>query len=775
MPKYLIIFLFLALNTSAQTLLKGKINEPFANVQILEMKTGIQANDKGEYQITLRGGGTYTILVTAVGFEKISKTFKIKTNEIKELDFQLISQVVELQEVQVDGKSIELQKREEPIKIEVLDLKKVRSQSSSVPQLMNQIAGVKVRQVAGVGSETSININGLQDRSVRFFKDGIPMEYMGRAFNLSLIPVDQIANIEIYKGALPVDLGADALGGGVNIITDRNLDKSLSASFTAGSFSSYQANLNGFYRKKGSNFFTGISSYYVNAANNYSFEGTVLDPISQNLKPATVTRFHDGIKSTFVEGKFGFVDTKLADLIELNVSNFYMNREFQNGLVISKPIGEAYGIEKTNIVSLNYIKTFGRVKLSAFSAYSQTVQTLVDTSSNRYNWLGEIVSRGNTTGEIDGFKSLMTMQNRNVTSRLLATYVINDKNELKASITYTYSNRYGEDPLGERSFLTGEDPLTIPAYYQRNVSGIGLSSKLFKGRLSNMVNIKNYVLNTESSSWWNAKSNQTQVNNFGYGDAIKFDFSNYRFVRFSYERTTRLPDAFEFFGDNNLILPNPDLIPERSQNLNLAFTTNLDKAKKLSFEVNLFYRFTENFIQQRAIGIFFSNFENTDDAKIKGIESSLKWKLPRNFTMNAAVTLQDLRRVNTENAGKALEGARLPNIPYFYTNVNLKKDFEQFTKNCKASIYANYAFTEKYLLYPIPVSFEPELFQNNITVTDQIIPTQHQVDVGFTLLPQNIPFSFNVEAINLTDEKLFDTFRVQRPGRFLRLKINYKL
>ena len=83
----------------------------------------------------------------------------------------------------------------------------------------------------------------------------------------------------------------------------------------------------------------------MNAANDYSFEGTVLDPVSQNLKKAKVTRFHDGIESYFIEGKFGIVDTKFADLLELNTSLFYMIKEYQNGLVISKPIGEAFGIE----------------------------------------------------------------------------------------------------------------------------------------------------------------------------------------------------------------------------------------------------------------------------------------------------------------------------------------------------------------------------------------------------------------------------------------------
>ena len=96
---------------------------------------------------------------------------------------------------------------------------KIAERAMSLPQILNQTAGVKIREASGVGSNFELNINGLQGNAIRFFKNGILTDYLGRANQLNLIPSGLISNIEIYKGVLPIELGADALGGGINITT----------------------------------------------------------------------------------------------------------------------------------------------------------------------------------------------------------------------------------------------------------------------------------------------------------------------------------------------------------------------------------------------------------------------------------------------------------------------------------------------------------------------------------------------------------------------------
>src|SRR5690606_14882056 len=90
------------------------------------------------------------------------------------------------------------------------------------------------------------SLNGFSGKSVKFFLDGIPMDNFGPALSLNNFPSNMAERIEIYKGVVPISLGADALGGAVNIITRSNSNY-LDASYSVGSFNTHQLGLNGAY------------------------------------------------------------------------------------------------------------------------------------------------------------------------------------------------------------------------------------------------------------------------------------------------------------------------------------------------------------------------------------------------------------------------------------------------------------------------------------------------------------------------------------------------
>jgi outer membrane cobalamin receptor len=126
---------------------------------------------------------------------------------------------VELSEVTVSAAAQGHFAGRQAIRTTVVDVKPLETQPASLTELMNRSAGIRIRQTGGLGSETSIMLNGFGGKSIRYFKDGIPMDYLGEAFNFSIVPLTVIDRVEVYKGVLPVSLGADALGGAVNIVT----------------------------------------------------------------------------------------------------------------------------------------------------------------------------------------------------------------------------------------------------------------------------------------------------------------------------------------------------------------------------------------------------------------------------------------------------------------------------------------------------------------------------------------------------------------------------
>src|SRR5699024_8326218 len=151
--------------------------------------------------------------------------------------------------------------------------------------------------------------------------DGVHMEGMGCSFQLNNIPVNLAERIEIYKGVVPIELGADALGGAINIITNKRNKSYADVSYSYGSFNTHRTNLNlGFSGKKG---FT----FQLNAIQNYSDNNYKV--LTQNWNPEDrtftrdsvwVRRFHDNYRNESLSLKAGFVNTKFADQLLIGLT-----------------------------------------------------------------------------------------------------------------------------------------------------------------------------------------------------------------------------------------------------------------------------------------------------------------------------------------------------------------------------------------------------------------------------------------------------------------------
>lgn len=77
------------------------------------------------------------------------------------------------------------------------------------------------------------------------------MEGMSSAFGLNNIPAGLARRVEVYKGVVPVELGGDALGGAINIVTDNRRRTRVNASYSFGSFNTHKSNV---YRTKASTY-----------------------------------------------------------------------------------------------------------------------------------------------------------------------------------------------------------------------------------------------------------------------------------------------------------------------------------------------------------------------------------------------------------------------------------------------------------------------------------------------------------------------------------------
>ena len=151
-----------------------------------------------------------------------------------------------LQEVLVMPKSQARKLQEQAYTVSVVDLKDMYVQATPLNKILNNVSSVRLREDGGVGSNYTFAMNGFTGNQVKFFLDGIPMDNFGSSFNLANLSANMADHIEVFKGVLPVHLGADALGGAVNIVSRRNANY-LDANYSIGSFNTHKASVNSVY------------------------------------------------------------------------------------------------------------------------------------------------------------------------------------------------------------------------------------------------------------------------------------------------------------------------------------------------------------------------------------------------------------------------------------------------------------------------------------------------------------------------------------------------
>ncbi|MEM6318053.1 MAG: carboxypeptidase-like regulatory domain-containing protein [Bacteroidota bacterium] len=446
----LLLSLFISTLSAQQASIVGLIEEatskePLTGITVFieSISKGSATDFDGRYQIQGLKAGTYQLSISGIGYAQQLQEVVLTKGQKFTLNIALSEEAQQLNEVVVRAKSNEQLRREEPIKVEVISVEKVLEQSSSLPELINQTSGVKVRQASGVGSSTTININGLQGNAVRYFKDGIPTDYLGYAFNIGLVPTGSIKNIEIFKGVLPIELGADALGGAINIVTKSKDKQYLDASYEVGQFNTHLVNVNGNFIIPNTKIHVGASSYLSHSDNDYEFDLDVTD-FNGVTQRNTFRRFHDAITARFVEGNVGVHNTSWADLLDFKVAYFSLDNEVQHGIRITQPFGEVVQSQTNKIISLNYVKEIApNLHLNAFGAMADRNSTDQDLSAFLYDWTGE-QSQPTPAGEVRLRDQVFDEETK--VARLNLRYEINDQFNPKALQIFDLAsmNRTGE-------------------------------------------------------------------------------------------------------------------------------------------------------------------------------------------------------------------------------------------------------------------------------------------------------------------------------------------
>ncbi|HWK99577.1 MAG TPA: TonB-dependent receptor [Parapedobacter sp.] len=778
--------LFLYLHAHGQSgTLTGTVTDERGNVLI---GASVTIGDALSPQITDRAGqfafanlpyGKYTLQVTHVGFTEHTETIRFDADN-DPINIPLSPQSTMLEGATVIGKTETQQVGDQAIRAVVVDTRAVAEQPTTLAELMNRSPGIRIRQSGGLGNVVDVSINGFQGNAVQYFRDGIPLEYLGGGYGINNVPINLLERAEVYKGVVPVSLGGDALGGAVNLVTRKHAGSMLDVSYEAASFNTHIANLSA-YHSASSGWFAGIDAFYNYSDNDYQADVEVVNE-NANLVPVTVPLFHNGYSHYFLEAYTGVSNTHWTDELRFSLAHYGIDRESQHPALMTNPYGALRMYNMGWVPSIRYRKEHGKLALDQFVSYSAVNRSRVDTVGGTYNWYGDFTPH-TSIGESPR-ASLSDIDFDNITSRTNLMYRLSRTHQLDANVVLNHNRRIGSDPYGLRFSGTDIDVLSKEASYAKTIAGIAWESKWLNDRLVNELTAKFFHFKTRGINGFMANATDlndfttSKNNNWGIGNAVKYTIGDHHLLRASFELTNRLPRENELFGDNDTRAPNFDLQPERSFNINLGYRY---QAPRLSAEIGSFYRKTQGMILLVPVQPPFAQYQNLDSVRGYGVDIDINYRIGQVLQLNANATWQDNRMVDIgEGLHRWIEGTRLRNTPYFFANAGAVAHFTGIlSANDRLKPYLHWNFIREFYLNHIPRDAEPDGFlglfgKAKVPVTN-VVPNQHLVSAGFNYFLATQPVSLGFEVKNIADSKLYDYYKIQRPGRSFHVKINYHL
>jgi outer membrane receptor protein involved in Fe transport len=143
---------------------------------------------------------------------------------------------------EVDVTDTRLQERQAIQKTEITaeDIKAQGAETAA--QALEKVAGITVSS-NNMQGKAAVSIRGSDANNTKVFVDGVPLSPVGDGVvDLSSIPADSIAKIEVFKGAAPVQYGSDAAGGVIYITTKKGGKQTATVSTAVGSWNTQRQN-----------------------------------------------------------------------------------------------------------------------------------------------------------------------------------------------------------------------------------------------------------------------------------------------------------------------------------------------------------------------------------------------------------------------------------------------------------------------------------------------------------------------------------------------------
>lgn len=623
---------------------------------------------------------------------------------------------------------------------------------TSLPELLEEAVGVRVRSFGHIGSFATVSIRGSTAEQVNIYIDGVLLNpALGGGVNLADLPLGSIEEIDIYRGFTPVFLESGSIGGAINIRTRRprrpGTDVSGSLSYgsygtaTGAALASWKGraadgliSLDGngtegdfrFFDDNGTAFEGGDDGFETRR-NNRSWSANLLGRAGFDLQggsrvdlEATVTRRRLGVPGI---GAFQSLAAR-SELTRYLIKTDLTKERFLGRRLILET-GAYYSFSSQGFIDRSGDTTGGP---------STDTENLIDATgpSVRLTW--------HPSGH---FVRLLAAGRRETARRNDYLNPVSDRGE---TMRWTWSLA-AEDEI----HLAGERLIVSPsARWER-----------FSSSFHGVADLQQPPASTESDAQltgrigaaWRLLPTLTLKGTAG--------------------RFHRVPSFTEIFGDQGTVKGSGDLRPEEGNNFDLGVAWEsagsragrLGAVDRLFVEASWFRNDADNLIQFVQTSQSQVTASNTGRARVTGAEISCGLGLLERFSGSLNYTYL----VPEDLSGTFRQGSDLPGRPRHEASASAT-----LGRITGAWGRASYQFT-----YVGPNFFDPaaaviEQADHHIS-RDQIrAPGRYLHDLGYTRAAGPL-LEFTLEMDNIFDVKTVDVARFPLPGRLVEAKLRVKL
>lgn len=759
--------------------LSGKIiddkQNPVAHalVTVENSSIGTYSDEKGYYRLDIPIG-KYTFSISEYDHETKKKSLDIKDST--EYNFILSKHSIELLTVEVHGKTKTRQLREGSYSVNAIDVKTYANSLNNLNDLIGRSSGIKIRDNGGVGADFDLSINGLSGNSIRYFIDGVPLSSMGNGVSIANLPINLVDRVEVYKGVVPADLGIDALGGAINIITKKAIKNYLDVSYGMGSFHTHKVDLNAQYIHKKTGIFIRPTFGLNYSKNDYKMKGVQV-PTEDRSEFIVVDakRFHDDYFSLLGQLNIGVANKPWADMLSVTASYSYVDKELQTGSAQNIVYGKAARESKAFSISGQYKKkNFLVEKLHTNLSVSQTWDNavLTDTSFHQYNWTGKINPYSDSRSEILGRgKSIRHTIRPLSIVRINFDYLLNENHAFNINYLLNHvANKRRDDH--DEEFVPSKDT------FSKHIIGLSYKQSFWNDKWNNTFFVKDYISHLKIGqmdlSWITGSNNMpksSSTNNWGYGLSTRFRFYDWLAIKSSAERSVRLPLPREYMGNGVEIYPNFRLKPENSENYNLGLFGNINVAPKhkLFYEIGLFYRGVKDYIRYRIGDDGTGQYRNVANVIARGLEGEVRYEYDNSLQVIANISYADIiNKTKYQSDGKpdAAYNAKIPNKPWLYGNAEFNYKKKNILGSKDSQLKIAYYFHYVHWFY---LNYKGE----GSAVSNKVLPTQCVHNLSVTYSIKNERYNISLECNNIFDRLVYDNYMLQKPGRsfFCKLRV----